>query len=140
MGTDKGKGISLAELVEETGVPARTIRFYIARGLLPGPQQAGRAASYGEGHRKRLEEIKKLQAKGLTLHEIARSLGGETLKSVEAPAPSAWWQYPIEEDVVVWVRADVGPWRLREVQKTVREMALRLKKTTGKGEQGDANN
>ena len=140
MGTDKEKGISLAELAEESGVPARTIRFYIARGLLPGPQQAGRGASYGEAHRKRLEEIKKLQAKGLTLHEIARSLGGETLKSVEAAIPSAWWQYPIEEDVVVWVRADVGPWRLREVQKTVREMALKLKKTTGKGEQGDANN
>ena len=140
MGTDKGKGISLAELVEETGVPARTIRFYIARGLLPGPQQAGRGASYGEAHRKRLEVIKKLQAKGLTLHEVARSLGGETLKGVQALEPSAWWQFPIEEDVVVWVRADVGPWRLREVQKTVREMALRLKKTTGKGEQGDANN
>jgi DNA-binding transcriptional MerR regulator len=127
-------------LAEEAGVPARTIRFYIARGLLPGPLQAGRGASYGDAHRKRLEEIKKLQTKGLTLHEIARSLGGETLKGAQAPAPSAWWQYPIEEDVVVWVRADVGPWRLRQVQKTVREMALRLKKTSGKGEQGDDNN
>jgi DNA-binding transcriptional MerR regulator len=140
MRRDKEKRISLTELAEESGVPARTIRFYIARGLLPGPLQAGRGASYGDAHRKRLEEIKKLQAKGLTLHEIARSLGGETLKSVGAPTPSAWWQYPIEKDVVVWVRADVGPWRLREVQKTVREMALQLKKTTGKGEQDDANN
>ena len=138
MGTDKEKGISLAELAEETGIPARTIRFYIARGLLPSPQQAGRGATYGGAHRKQLLEIKKLQARGLTLNEIARALGGETLKAVGAPQPSSWWQYPIEEDVVVWVRADVSPWRLREVQKTVREMALQLKKAKGDG--SDVNN
>ena len=28
---------TLAELSEESGIPARTIRFYIARGLLDGP-------------------------------------------------------------------------------------------------------
>ena len=60
---------------EETGVPARTIRFYIARGLLPGPQHAGHGAIYGEVHGKWLQEIKQLQAKGLTLNEIARSFG-----------------------------------------------------------------
>jgi DNA-binding transcriptional MerR regulator len=89
-------------------------------------------------HRKQLREIKRLQARGLTLNEIARALGGETLKAVGAPQPSSWWQYPIEEDVVVWVRADVSPWRLREVQRTVREMALQLKKAKGDG--NDANN
>ena len=133
MGTDKE--ISLAVLAEESGVPARTIRFYIAKGLLPGPQQAGRGATYGEAHRKRLQEIRKLQARGLTLNEVARSLGGDTRKAVGAPQPSAWWQYPINEDVVVWVKADVAPWRLRETQKAVREMALQLKKIRGQGEQ-----
>jgi DNA-binding transcriptional MerR regulator len=127
-GTGKERGISLAELAEKTGLPARTIRFYIARELLPGPQRAGRGATYGEDHRKRLEEIKKLQAKGLTLNEIARSLGEGTLRVAGALQPSAWWQYPIADDVVVSVRADVSPWRLREVQKAVREMAVKLKK------------
>jgi DNA-binding transcriptional MerR regulator len=135
IGTKKEKGISLADLAEESGIPARTIRFYIARGLLPGPQKAGRRATYGEDHRKRLEEIKKLQAKGLTLNEIARSLGEGTLKVARAPQPSAWWQYPIADDVMVSVRADVSPWRLREVQKAVREMAVKLQKITGPGEQ-----
>src|SRR5438128_1150266 len=135
MGTGKKRGISLAELAEETGVPARTIRFYIARELLPGPQRAGRGATYGVDHRKRLEEIKKLQAKGLTLNEIARSLGEGTLRVPGAPQPSAWWQYPIADDVVVSVRADVSPWRLREVQKAVREIAVRLKKISRPGEQ-----
>ena len=128
IGTKKEKGISLADLVEESGIRARTIRFYIARGLLPGPQKAGRRATYGEIHRKQLQGIKKLQAKGLTLNEIARSLGEGTLRVAGAPQPSAWWQYPIADDVVVSVKADVGPWRLREVQKAVREIAVKLKR------------
>jgi len=135
MGTGKEKAISLAELAEQTGVPVRTIRFYIARKLLPGPQQAGRGATYGEDHRKRLEEIKKLQAKGLTLNEIARSLGEGTLRVAGVPQPSAWWQYPIADDVVIYAKADANPWRLREVQRAVREMAVRFKKIRGPGEQ-----
>jgi hypothetical protein len=59
---------------------------------------------------------------------VARSLGGETLKTVEALRPSTWCQYPINEDVVVWVKADVSLWRHREVQRAVREMAVKLKK------------
>jgi DNA-binding transcriptional MerR regulator len=135
IGTKKEKGISLADLADESGIPARTIRFYIARGLLPSPQKAGRGATYGKDHRKRLEDIKRLQARGLTLNEIARSLGERTLRVAGAPQPSAWWQYPIADDVVVSVRADVSPWRLREIQKAVREMAVKLQKITGPGEQ-----
>src|SRR5215510_691093 len=116
----KKEGISLAQLAEGTRVPVRTIRFYIARGLLPGPQKAGRGATYGRIHQTQLRKIKKLQAKGLTLNEVARSLGGEKVKAIEGP--SAWWQYPIAEEVVVSVRADISAWRLREVQRAVSEM------------------
>ena len=48
--------MSLAELAEQSGVPGRTIRFYIARSLLPGPSQAGRGASYGQEHIRQLQE------------------------------------------------------------------------------------
>jgi DNA-binding transcriptional MerR regulator len=115
-------------LAEETGVPARTIRFYIARELVPGPQQAGRGATYGEDHRKRLEVIKKLQARGLTLNEIARSLGEGGAGAAGALQPSAWWQYPVADDVVIYAKADANPWRLREVQRAVREMAAKFRK------------
>ncbi len=67
---------TLAELSEESGVPARTIRFYIARGLLDGPVKAGRGAVYTAEHRARLETIKKLQAEGRMLAEIAHDLNG----------------------------------------------------------------
>jgi DNA-binding transcriptional MerR regulator len=128
MGTSKERGISLAELAKETGVPARTIRFYIARELLPAPQRAGRKAIYREEHRRRLEEIRKYQAKGSTLNEIARSLGERTARNLGTPRSTAWWQYPIADDVMVYAKVDASPWRLREVQRAVYEMDAKLKK------------
>jgi DNA-binding transcriptional MerR regulator len=61
--------LTLADLAADTGIPERTIRFYIARGLLNGPVKAGRAAAYTPEHRKRLGKIKRLQADGRTLAE-----------------------------------------------------------------------
>ena len=122
----KEKALSLAELAEQSEVPGRTIRFYIARGLLPGPSQAGRGASYGQEHLRRLLEIKKLQGQGLTLTEIARSLGQGKLRST-LPEPSAWWNYPVGSDLLVWVRADLSPWRLRQVQNALSQLVNELK-------------
>jgi DNA-binding transcriptional MerR regulator len=65
---------TLRELAAETGVPERTIRFYISRELLPPPLKGGRGAAYGPLHKTLLETIKKLQAKGMMLAEISRSL------------------------------------------------------------------
>jgi DNA-binding transcriptional MerR regulator len=126
MGRSKEQEISLAELAEQSGVPGRTIRFYIARGLLSGPSQAGRGASYGQEHLGQLREIKNLQAKGFTLAEIARSLGQGRIKS-SLPEPSAWWNYSATSDVQVWVRADLSPWRLRQVQKALNQLVNELK-------------
>jgi DNA-binding transcriptional MerR regulator len=71
---EKEKEWTLRELAAETGVPERTIRFYISRGLVDPPLRGGRGAAYGAGHKARLEEIRKLQAKGLMLAEIAHVL------------------------------------------------------------------
>jgi len=51
-----GNPKTLAELSEESSIPARTIRFYIARGLLDGRVKAGRGAVY-TAERLRLEKI-----------------------------------------------------------------------------------
>jgi DNA-binding transcriptional MerR regulator len=117
---------SLAELAEEVGLSARTVRFYIGRGLLPGPEKAGRGASYGPAHLERVREIQRLQADGLTLAEIA--LRGETEESVPLPEPEAWWSYPIAEGVEVRVRADQAPWRMRQIRRVLAELGSRLDK------------
>lgn len=120
--------LSLVELSRVTEVPARTIRYYIARGLLPGPDRAGRGAAYGPEHVERLRSIRRLQRQGLSLVEIRRRLvPGD--QPVEPPAPEPWLSYRISDDVTVTVRADAPPWRLHRVEQFLAEAVVRLGKT-----------
>src|SRR6516225_8344841 len=116
--------MSLAELAEETGIPARTIRYYIAQGLVGGPEKSGRGAVYTKQHRARLEQIKALQTDGRTLSDIALALAGAPQRP--APQPSAWWQFAIGEDVVIWARADASPWRQKQIRNAIGDLAARL--------------
>ena len=120
------KSKTLAELSEESSIPARTIRFYIARGLLEGPVKAGRGAVYTSEHLARLEKIKELQAEGRMLAEIAHDLNGGP-PAQTAVQPSPWWQHVIEDDVMVWVRGDVSPWRMKQIRGAVDDLAGRLR-------------
>jgi DNA-binding transcriptional MerR regulator len=114
---------TLSALSAETGFPERTIRYYIARGLLPGPVRGGRGAAYTEEHLERLEAIRQLQAKGLMLTEIARALGGGEER---LPEPAACLRYRLAEDVTVEVRAGAAPWRVRQIQAALAALAARL--------------
>lgn len=75
---------------------ARTIRYYISRGLLPKPlgYQGGRAR-YGNAHLVFLLLIKRLQAEHYTLDQITRTLAGldaqraQALLLAEKTAPAA---------------------------------------------------
>lgn len=64
----------LSELTQLTGVTPRTIRFYIAEGLLPPPDGNGPAAVYTAEHRERLRLIGLLKDRYLPLKEIRRQL------------------------------------------------------------------
>jgi DNA-binding transcriptional MerR regulator len=118
---------TLAELAEETGLSARTIRFYISRGLLEGPGTAGRGAAYGPGHVERLREIQRLQGEGRMLAEIAAVSDGQA----ELPEPVAWQQYAPVEGVVVNVRADMAPWRVRQIRNALARFAAEIKQEEG---------
>src|SRR4051812_25973145 len=61
---------SLNDLARLAEVTPRTIRYYVAQGLLPSPEAAGPATRYGEGHLARLRLIKRLQRDHLPLSEI----------------------------------------------------------------------
>ncbi len=117
---------SLAELVDEAGIPARTVRYYIARGLLAGPRVAGRGAVYGPEHLARLREIRNLQRQGRMLAEIAQKLD-DGQRPAPVPEPTPWWGYPVADGITVNVRGDLAPWRLRQVRRLVAEMTEQLK-------------
>ena len=63
--------LSLQQLSEQADVPGRTIRFYIQKGLLPGPEGEKRGAYYTEGHLAELLRIRQWQDAGLSLEAIA---------------------------------------------------------------------
>ncbi len=126
--------MTLAEIAEASGIPARTIRFYIARGLLNGPAKAGRSAAYTAEHLDCLERIKHLQADGHTLSDIARLLSGASDNESAIMPATAWWQHQIADDVIVWVRSDVSPWRGKQLRSALHEFVHRLQpEKNGKG-------
>ena len=69
---------SLSDLADMTGIEARTIRSYIERGLLPGAQARGRAATYSKEHLSRLQVIMSLRRArpNIALSEIRIVLQG----------------------------------------------------------------
>ena len=112
---------SLAELATKSGVPARTIRFYIARGLLAGPDKPGRDAGYGQEHLQRVKQIQAMQSAGATLSEIAFKLAGGHVEKAVQPSV-AWRHLQVSDDVVIMVRGDAAPWRVHQVGKTAMEL------------------
>ena len=83
-----GKTYGILELVQASGVPRRTIRYYVQRGLLAPPEGAGRGHFYRPSHLERLVRIRELQGKGFGLEEIKTVLEdpGDVLAEA-SPAP-----------------------------------------------------
>ena len=118
-------GMKLDELAKRTGFSPRTIRLYITRGLLPGPLRRGRGAVYGREHLQRLGRVRTMQARGLTLKEIGRRLDTGASEPGMRP-PTSCWQYAVSKDVLVTVRAEVSPWRRRQIDNALTRFAAEL--------------
>lgn len=71
---DDASSFSLDELASEADVTPRTIRYYIAEGLLPPPDSPGRNARYSQEHLDRLRLIASMKDRYLPLKEIRRTL------------------------------------------------------------------
>jgi hypothetical protein len=67
----------------------RTIRFYVARGLVSPPEGRGTAATYGYRHLLQVLAVKLRQMEGATLDAIVREMAGVTGDAIERRAASA---------------------------------------------------
>jgi DNA-binding transcriptional MerR regulator len=74
---------TIGKLARQAKVTSRTVRFYVAEGLLPPPMGAGRAAVYTGEHVTRLELIKLLKDEFLPLGRIRDLLAGLTQAEIE---------------------------------------------------------
>jgi DNA-binding transcriptional MerR regulator len=79
--------LTIADLARLADVTPRTVRYYVAQGLLPSPGQAGPSARYPEAALSRLRLIRELQRSHLPLAEIRTRLAG--LSDAEVTALSA---------------------------------------------------
>jgi DNA-binding transcriptional MerR regulator len=74
--------LTVEELAAAAGVSARTVRYYIAQGLLAGPLARGRQASYGEEHLLRLRLIRRLAERHTPLAQIRKLVAPLALDEV----------------------------------------------------------
>jgi DNA-binding transcriptional MerR regulator len=72
------------ELGRQSGLSVDTIRYYQREGLLDPPLRRGRTAVYGPAHLHRLEQIRELQARHLSLAAIRGLLETERLGLAES--------------------------------------------------------
>jgi DNA-binding transcriptional MerR regulator len=81
---DQKDGLTIEELAATVGVSVRTVRFYIAEGLIPGPGQRGKGTFYGAEHLLTLRLVRRLSEQRLPLAEIRDRLAGLSLAEVGA--------------------------------------------------------
>lgn len=111
--------LTLQQLSEQSGVPERSIRFYIQKGLLPRPEGQKRGAFYREGHLAELLRIRQWQDAGLSLDAI----GDLLLAKREAPlAPSRPGAVEVRSHLIIadGLELVVAPERARLSQSQVR--------------------
>jgi DNA-binding transcriptional MerR regulator len=72
------------ELARRSGLSVDTIRFYQREGLVDPPVRRGRTAVYGPAHLHRLEQIRDLQARHLSLAAIRGLLSTQRLGLAES--------------------------------------------------------
>jgi hypothetical protein len=67
--------LGIHEFEAATGVPMRTLRHWVKKGVLPRPCGRGRVARYTESHLIRAQAIKHLRASKVSLREIRQRIG-----------------------------------------------------------------
>jgi DNA-binding transcriptional MerR regulator len=104
-----GKGqqprFTASELADRADVSERTVRYYVAEGLLPAPAGRGRGAHFGAGHLARLKLIRTLQQAGNELETIREYL--QELGPDDAKAEAALRVWESRQEQAVWA----GIWR-----------------------------
>jgi DNA-binding transcriptional MerR regulator len=132
------KAFSLDELCSLTGLPKRTVRYYIQIGLLDRPLGETRGAHYLSRHLEKLLHIKKLTESGVSLDRIREVLSGEPLPI--PPRPSRPGTVVVRSHVIVAdgieiqidpERSGLNPEELRALVKGVMGVYVKIKQEKG---------
>ena len=101
----------MPDLEAESGVTARTIRYYISQGLLQPAYGRGPTAVYDADHLLRLRYIQQLKDERMPLNEIREHLNtlspedvAVALKIDMQPAAETWRHFRLHDDLQIAVR------------------------------------
>jgi len=117
---------TMADLERETGINARTIRYYITEGLLPSARGRGVGATYGPTHLLRLKAIALLKERHIPLDQIRQQLStmrepdlAAMLQVETAPPEDRWRRVQLHPDLELHVRERGGRGRDYQFDKVV---------------------
>lgn len=112
---------SLDQLSDQAGLPARTIRYYIQKGLIAGPEGQKRGAWYTQAHLAELLRIRQWQETGLSLDAIAGLLQAKSEPPVAPQRPGA---IEVRSHLIVTdgIELVVAPERAGLTQSQVRQL------------------
>ncbi len=134
---------SLDELASLAGVTARTVRYYIAQGLLERPVGEKRGAHYLRSHLERLLQVRRWSDAGLSLERIRELVAGASEDPPPRPARpgtvEVWSRVLLADGLELHLepsRAGLDPKQLRELVREVTRAYRALRAAPGEG--GDA--
>jgi DNA-binding transcriptional MerR regulator len=131
---------TIQEMIDQTGLPRRTIHFYTQQGILPPPDGAGLSSRYTDTHLLRLKLIPFLRQDGLRLDQIReyfttcdeatliarleeKQSHRPTLSSpLTAPAapPNRFVHYPLPQGLTLVVPAELAARQSARIQTIIR--------------------
>src|SRR5919198_989441 len=109
--------LGIGALAERAGVTPRTVRYYVAEGLLPPPGGTGQQRVYTHEHLLRLKAIRRLKEAYLPLGEIRHRLAGlspgelQRLAEASPPPPGSALEYitAVLATPPAWPQVAAGP-------------------------------
>jgi len=113
------KRFTIEDLSELTGFSRRTIRYYIQEGLLEPPAGRGRGGFYYDSHLQKLQQIKSLQDRGLTLAAIAELLQAEKIEPANS-SRDIWIRYSIMPGLEINIKRDLEQSKNKAVSEIIK--------------------
>ena len=132
--------LSLDQLSTLTGLTPRTVRYYVAEGLLEPPAGAKRGAHYLRKHLERLLLIRRWTEAGLSLERVRELLAGapeDPPRRTAAPGSvEVWSRMTLTDGLELHVepgRAGMTPEQVRALQRGIASLyhQVRAKATDG---------